>query len=336
MDSLSSLFQDTVTITRSLGYRYLWIDSLCIIQDSQQDWVSEAAKMGYIFKNSSLTIAAETSRDCREGVFASSNRLWLNLEDSFALPCHSSTHQIQGRVSPKLDSEAPKRRDFLGSRAWTLQEDILSPRTIIWTSRGLKWQCRSADYGEGIQLEGSLKISKYYNWMHNNWKSICLPRQDFSKYGSSGSASNRSTSQAMEIWYSILQNFVRRNITNHADRLLALSGVARDIARLTAYGYFAGLWGEDLCAGLLWSTNGNAETLKDASEPSWSWASIELRFNNSELQFTPRRYPLLTIWTSVLGINIPDLHNDPFGQVKNARLHLRGPCRYASRYEIGF
>lgn len=329
MISLPPLFQDAVAITRSLGYRYIWIDSLCIIQDSKQDWISEAARMGYIYKHSSLTIAAETSQDCLEGVFASSNRRWPNLKDAFALPCHSSTHQIQGIVYPKLDSEAPTRRDFLGSRAWTLQEDILSPRTIIWTSRGLKWQCRSADYDEGIQLGGSLQISNYYNWKHNNWKRICLPRQSFEQQ-LSGLTSKDSDSQAMEIWYNILQNFVRRNITNHADRLPALSGVAREIARLTGYRYLAGLWGEDIWAGLLWSIAGRAERFKNTPEPSWSWASIELCTDDATSRFTPRHSRLPIIWASILGINIPSVGDDPFGQVKSARLHLRGPCRYAS------
>ena len=328
MISLPPLFRDAVIITRSLGYRYLWIDSLCIIQDSKQDWISEAAKMGYIYKHSNLTIAAETSQDCLEGVFASSNRRWPNLKDALALPCYSSTRQIQGIVYPKLDSEAPTRRDFLGSRAWTLQEDILSPRTIIWTSRGLKWQCRSADYDEGIQLGGSLQISNYYNWKHNNWKRICLPRQSFVQDLSD--ASKDSTSQAMEIWYNILQNFVRRNITNHADRLPALSGVAREIARLTGYRYLAGLWSEDICAGLLWSINGKAERFENMPEPSWSWASIELRSADQAARFTPSRSRLPIIWASVLGINIPSVGDDPFGQVQSARLHLRGPCRYAS------
>jgi hypothetical protein len=264
MNSLPPLFRDAVIITRSLGYRYLWIDSLCIVQDSESDWRSEAARMGYIYKYSNLNIAAETSRNCHEGVFASSNRRWPTLEDSFSLPCHSSSRQIRGNIYPKLDSEAPERRDFLGSRAWTLQEDILSPRSIIWTSRGLKWQCRAAEYDEGIHLEGNLQIPNYYNWKHNNWKRICLRRHAFVKQGSFGSETRDSNSIAMEIWYSILQNFVRRNITNHADRLPALSGVAREIARLTGYRYVVGLWSKDIWPGLLWSTNGKAKRLEDA------------------------------------------------------------------------
>jgi hypothetical protein len=135
----------------------------------------------------------------------------------------------------------------------------------------------------------------------------------------------------MEIWYSILQNFVRRNITNHADRLPAISGVAREIARLTGYRYVVGLWSKDIWPGLLWSTNGKAKRLEDAQEPSWSWASIELDFDDQILHFTPRNFPLSTIWASVLGINIPSVGNDPFGQVNNARLHLKGPCQYGSQ-----
>lgn len=58
LSDLPPLFQDAIIITRQLGLRYLWIDSLCIIQDSLRDWETEAAKMASIYQNSYVTISA--------------------------------------------------------------------------------------------------------------------------------------------------------------------------------------------------------------------------------------------------------------------------------------
>jgi hypothetical protein len=60
-ESLPALFQDAVVATRNLGIPYLWIDSICIIQDSKQDWEAESAKMGSVYRNAYVTIAASVS-----------------------------------------------------------------------------------------------------------------------------------------------------------------------------------------------------------------------------------------------------------------------------------
>jgi hypothetical protein len=62
-NALPPLFKDAVIITRQLGLRYIWIDSLCIIQDSRRDWETESIKMGSIYQNSYITISATNSGD---------------------------------------------------------------------------------------------------------------------------------------------------------------------------------------------------------------------------------------------------------------------------------
>jgi hypothetical protein len=68
---LSRTFQDAIIITNNLGYRYIWIDSLCIIQNDHQDWELESKNMASIYQNSILTIAASKSKDGDGGCFAS-------------------------------------------------------------------------------------------------------------------------------------------------------------------------------------------------------------------------------------------------------------------------
>lgn len=67
--NLPKTFRDAVTVTRKLGYRFLWIDSICIIQDSEHDWKFESQNMIYVHSNSALTISAEASRHAHDGLF---------------------------------------------------------------------------------------------------------------------------------------------------------------------------------------------------------------------------------------------------------------------------
>lgn len=68
MSQMPANFYDATIITRRLGYKYLWIDSLCIIQDSYQDWETESQNMGNIYKNASVTLAAAAAKDSDGGM----------------------------------------------------------------------------------------------------------------------------------------------------------------------------------------------------------------------------------------------------------------------------
>jgi Heterokaryon incompatibility protein (HET) len=73
MAEMPQTFQDAVVITRKLGYRYLWIDCLCIIQDSIEDWQTESVKMAEIYSNAVLNISADASSDPYQGIFLAAN-----------------------------------------------------------------------------------------------------------------------------------------------------------------------------------------------------------------------------------------------------------------------
>lgn len=85
LDELSETFKDAIRITRDLGYRYLWIDSLCIVQDDRDDWAREAQNMPDIYGASTLTIAALSSADgfggCRTGADDTKQRVtWRRVD----------------------------------------------------------------------------------------------------------------------------------------------------------------------------------------------------------------------------------------------------------------
>jgi hypothetical protein len=76
LNRVSKTMNDAITITRRLGVRYLWIDALCIVQDSKMDWIREASNTVNIYRNSLLTIAVVHSGPDAEGIFSRRHRTW--------------------------------------------------------------------------------------------------------------------------------------------------------------------------------------------------------------------------------------------------------------------
>ena len=67
---LPKTFQEAIEISRALHLRYLWIDSLCIVQNSESDWAAHVEAMESIYENAHITLAAGASADDDGGFFA--------------------------------------------------------------------------------------------------------------------------------------------------------------------------------------------------------------------------------------------------------------------------
>jgi len=146
--SLPQTLQDAVIITRKLGQKYIWIDALCIIQDSPSDWEREAAMMAPVYRNAYLSIAAETAAAASEGFLA---RQHLAAEHPSPFQVRWQTTEgleslLAARVVPDLEMHFNRDEDDLPLelRGWCLQERILSTRTLTYTAHELHWICRSS------------------------------------------------------------------------------------------------------------------------------------------------------------------------------------------------
>jgi len=143
ISSLPTTFRHAIEITRRVGIRYLWIDALCIIQDSPIDWAQESAKMGYIYDSSLLTIAATASNDSFGGCFNNSGATQDQLdggtlvEVTQTLPDGRQSDLLfwSPRFDPRkpLSEPTPLKESLLSERGWVFQERILSPRTVHFT-----------------------------------------------------------------------------------------------------------------------------------------------------------------------------------------------------------
>jgi hypothetical protein len=151
--SLPKTFQDAVVTTRALGFRYLWIDSLCIVQDDEDDWHHESRMMTTIYEHATLTLAASDAIDSTRGLFLERPYAKIGFP-SIHMPFitrdkTSGRRMTLGNYSISLDwRQEPfmKHMDPMFSpiylRGWCTQELILSRRVVHFLNEGMVWVCK--------------------------------------------------------------------------------------------------------------------------------------------------------------------------------------------------
>ncbi|OCK73507.1 HET-domain-containing protein, partial [Lepidopterella palustris CBS 459.81] len=140
------LYQDAIAVTRKLGVRYLWIDSLCIIQDEEpsphSDWMKEAGRMGAVYINSYCNIAASVAVD-------SLGTLFFERDATDIRPLEITLEWYsKGQLPFFLFEDCPKdtfRNHPLNTRGWILQEQLLAPRALVFAKDQIRWECRSKE-----------------------------------------------------------------------------------------------------------------------------------------------------------------------------------------------
>jgi hypothetical protein len=143
LSELPKTFQDAVEVTRELGVLYLWIDSLCIIQygDNHEDWKRESGRMESVFSEAYCTIAATAAADSNAGFLKRDIRTeHVYVQDTLGRQLYISTDidDFNNHVD----------RALLNTRAWVMQERVLSRRTIHFSANQTYWEC-----GEGVYCE---------------------------------------------------------------------------------------------------------------------------------------------------------------------------------------
>lgn len=323
IQELSKTFQDSIVVTKRLGFRYLWIDSLCIIQDDDEDWQKESALMSMVYGLSTLNLTAAGAQDGSEGLFFQrSPSLVKRLE--FSVP--PDTKKSDDEVFQGVDLHLYDRCitwSPIAARGWTFQEQYLAPRSLHFGKSQLFWQCKHGyaceTFPDGLPAElnpleqsrfayhreGILgKISNQQNHLRRNHSIRSLRQTGFLKE-----------------WHEVVHQYSKRKLTYGKDKLLAISGVARHLHEKFGHEYVAGLWKPELEWQLMWSVNsfaGLRSVLYRA--PSWSWASVDgeiiLGSDDDDI-----------IWQTCLEILdtcIFPVATDPFGQLRDGHLQVRG------------
>ncbi|OAL43609.1 HET-domain-containing protein [Pyrenochaeta sp. DS3sAY3a] len=314
-------FQDAMVLTRKLGFRYLWIDSLCIIQDSKEDWIAESSRMGTVYKHSTLNLAAGHPLTSERGIMADRipafSPSFPRLDDIRFTYASTSTGAVQSVGVQKFPvygafSAEVKHLNILRSRGWVLQEAVLSPRTITWTEEQMIWQCRT-----GVAAEYQMR--EHTSMFSHVGKRAYVETHNLKNVFRVLSLDKAFKTASYDLWYMILSVYCESNLTHPGDVLHAISGVAQEIQQGTGDTYCAGIWLNDLGRSLLWyieEVRGKKE-ISDARRPlssyapSWSWASRKGSesmhiWNVGELEFTDDALYLVNVDSSSKVAGIAD------------------------------
>ncbi|KAK0701249.1 heterokaryon incompatibility protein-domain-containing protein [Lasiosphaeris hirsuta] len=269
-DQLPPTFRDAANITRQLGHRYIWIDSLCIIQDSKSDWRTESQIMGDIYANSVCTISALTARSSAEGCFAEGPA--GDERNPLAFRICNLPHGLRVDYPRRLDTALRLDRAPLPlhTRAWVVQERILAPRTLYYGAWGLAWECVECAATEGVPWGEASPFSPKASFLGG----ICI------RAGStSGALAPEEAAAVFSAWLDVRAAYTGCNLTYFDDRLVAVSSLIQRIEKLTSWKSLWGMWEERLLQELLWFVDqpSHRPQTNEYLAPTWSWAGIQGR-----------------------------------------------------------
>lgn len=298
--NLPKTIADAAFVTNELGFKYLWVDALCLMQDDPEEMLAESSQMDKVYSGASLNLAATASKDSQGGLFYSRNVSALqpciiDLPGGDMLP--GTYYCLRSTIWQDLVDRSP-----LAKRAWILQERALAKRTLHFGRNELLWECQEAccteSFPDGLppKLSASEKLSSVVS---------------FDK-----KAHHRQTGN----WHEIVRAYTQGSLTYRSDKLIAMSALVRQYAtrnRFREGDYVVGLWRSQLPHALLWHIERGLRPTRYRA-PSWTWASMD-----GMVQYPPLSQTSKDTCVEVIDISVK-YKTDPFGLVESGNLKLRG------------
>lgn len=274
---LSPTFQDATTVARCLGIRYLWVDSLCIVQDSAADWEVESSRMASVYRSATVTVAAVSSASSDKPFLAP--RSGVLQERLLLLGLSRADRQLSaeelGLVAPHVNSAPSYALGIrplavhttagpLSSRAWTFQEEKLSTRILRFSATELSYECR-----RGVACECDMYGADYNNTPEVPGLPPLHGLAATEERGAGAGAGEEDGSEArlsqqlsphldpFLAWQNRVAEYSRRKLTFASDKLPALAGLATVCHAITKSAYVGGLWRDHFILDLLWRPAGN-------------------------------------------------------------------------------
>lgn len=258
LGELPRTFNDALQVTLRLGFSFLWIDSLCIVQDDVEDWKTESVRMGDLYRNASVTVAATRAKNSEAGFLGPRERTRVAKIPRNSIDDEAGALNVY--IGHRRSFEDDVDNGPLNKRAWVFQERILSPRTLHFTKSQVYWECWTKHHGEDLESNflGIMKDRKY--------PMILAP------CGAGIDAVDKESTP--HAWWYMLNQYSKCQLSFQSDKLVAITGLVDNIASQTEVRFIKGLWEDSVHTGLLWSAvNPPMETLVEVEAPSWSWAS---------------------------------------------------------------
>jgi Heterokaryon incompatibility protein (HET) len=295
---LPQTFKDAVAVTRRLDLRFLWIDSLCIVQDDEVDWFREAAAMASVYGNAHVTIMASQSSSSEESFLEPRSRPLVIKEETSNVGHKQAFYLVNSKFHDNSIYRATYNiRHTLHKRAWVLQERILSRRKLLFCNDQVFWECKRLATSEDQQIQEA------------------LPEQTFSK---------------LNEWFETVEKYTACDITYDKDVLPAMSGIARSFAEATGFSYCAGIWLDRFSDCLLWYPHNAYGKKKKRGlyvAPTFSWASSQ-----GPVRYRGQRASNHTFCDySTCQQNLPENSEDEFSAITSAAIVLEGPALKVTR-----
>jgi Heterokaryon incompatibility protein (HET) len=301
ISELPKTFKDAILLTRELGFRYLWIDALCIIQDDVGDWEREAAVMGTVYSNSVFTISALSSYTSSEGFLDERPPKTMK---SVGIGYHQIS---ESKEWSNLSVRKIERTHFdycLSYRGWTLQERLLPAAVLHYTPEGMIWECRTHcvwEHGEGHPTSGMLKAMSYFTGVVD---------MDF-------------------LWQRAVQDYSCRALAVEGDKLPAIAGVAQYFKSIRSESdeYLAGIWKDTIPESLRWIAYEGTTVPQPSGyrAPSWSWAAVNGRVE--WLIETSNEMPIDDLGFQLLDVEVEVRPPGSMGRVVSGYLDIYGVLR---------
>lgn len=290
-EQLPKTFADAVDITRKLEVEYIWIDSLCIIQDDEDDWRREIALMEHVYGGSYLNIAASSATSVHGGCWVAPK----GMQSTFRTKVRVGDCELVREIRDDNCYDVAVWESQLATRAWALQEKLLPPRTIHLGDRGAFWECRR-------------KIANEY-----------LPDGFTSRLGSGLLQKMKKVDFLQQWWASVVHLYTSAHLTFARDKLPALSGIAKRTHSQKGGQYLAGLWRDErIEAQLCWRVDEPRTRLANWRAPSWSWASVDgpISYKTTQEGICDDSY------AHVVNASVTPLAGDMFGELSAGTLQI--------------
>lgn len=269
--SLPTLLRQAVLATRSLGYKYIWIDALCIIQDDPDDWSREAAAMHELYSQADLTFTSLVAADSRDNLFelrpretARPTPLKIGLPKKNRHPFNGSVFEFAAYPGYHDNMECVIEGP-VHQRAWTLQEHLMSTRVVYFGPGILHWEClcsyRLEPDPDGLCIDyvrEELETRRKLKLAVKTLQQQKLPHP--------------SMASPIAVWHSQVEEFTKRKLTKQSDRIPAFLAISKVLCTAGGDEFAGGLWtGRHLIPSMCWRLEQADEAV--IRGPSWTWGS---------------------------------------------------------------
>lgn len=307
---LPPTFRDAILVSRALQIRYLWVDSLCIVQDDASDWAFEASRMHMVYSNSHCNISASHAEDSTEGLFRDRNsRALCSTEVDIGTRNYYTTKTA--RKAHVLTNGCLIRNSIddcpLSKRGWVLQERILAPRVLHFSRDQVFFECRTRI---ACELYDAGVPDVYYTCFSTASAKV------------NHAFRNKDRGSWYWMWRNLIQIYSTMSLTYPSDKLAAISGIAKMVQSVIHDEYVAGMWREDLVGQLLWRIDGQTIRPLVYRAPSWSWTSVE-----GKVEFAWYPHDRRDMDAEIVNLHIEYATEDKTGQILSGWLDLKGSLR---------